>query len=156
METTLLFKTTLILTFELSIAFGLCIYFLKAAKKLAMSGKPFLGIHFRHAVNMNNEIDLIPDPTKSIDYPRKLTKKEFVEQIPNDKMSKIFSSKKYVKKEVVAKNREEAIAYLKEGYQDDLHIPRPIFIIMILWFFLSFGLLISPLFLHMIIIFMLG
>ena len=33
METTLLFKTTLILTFELSIAFGLCIYFLKAAKK---------------------------------------------------------------------------------------------------------------------------
>ena len=143
METTLLFKTTLILTFELSIAFGLCIYFLKAAKKLAMSGKPFLGIHFRHAVNMNNEIDLIPDPTKSIDYPRKLSKTEFVEQIPNDKMSKIFSSKEYVKKEVVAKNREEAIAYLKEGYRDDLHMPRPIFIITILWFFLSFGLLIS-------------
>ena len=145
METTLLFKTTLILTFELGIAFGLCIYFLKAAKKLAISGKPFLGIHFRHAVNMNNEIDLIPDPTKSIDYPRKLSKKEFVEQIPNDKMSKIFSSKtkEYVVKEVVAKNREEAIAYLKEGYRDNLHMPRPIFIITILWFFLSFGLLIS-------------
>ena len=76
METTLLFKTTLILTFELSIAFGLCIYFLKAAKKLAIVGKPFLGIHFRHSVNMNNEIDLIPDATKTIDYPRKLTKFE--------------------------------------------------------------------------------
>ena len=71
METTLLFKTTLILTFELSIAFGLCIYFLKAAKKAALSGKDFFGIHFTHAVSMNNELDLIPDPTRSIEYPRK-------------------------------------------------------------------------------------
>ena len=76
METTLLFKTTLILTFELSIAFGLCIHFLKAAKKLALAGKPFFGIHFRHSVNMNNEIDLIPDASKAIDYPRKFTKFE--------------------------------------------------------------------------------
>ena len=74
METTLLFKTTLILTFELSIAFGLCIYFLKAAKKAALSGKDFFGIHFTHAVNMNNELDLIPDPTRSIEYPRKMSK----------------------------------------------------------------------------------
>ena len=74
METTLLFKTTLILTFELSIAFCLCIYFLKAAKKAALSGKDFFGIHFTHAVNMNNELDLIPDPTRSIEYPRKMSK----------------------------------------------------------------------------------
>ena len=144
METTLLFKTTLILTFELGIVFGLCIYFLKAAKKLVMSGKPFLGIHFRHAVNMNNEIDLIPDPTKSIDYPRKLSKREYVEQSQNKKMS-IFSrkKKKYVIKQVVARNREIAIAYLKKGYRDDLQMPKPIFITTILWFFLSFGLFIS-------------
>ncbi len=144
METTLLFKTTLILTFELGIVFGLCIYFLKTAKKLVMSGKPFLGIHFRHAVNMNNEIDLIPDPSKSIDYPRKLSKREYVEQSQNKKMS-IFSrkKKKYVIKQVVARNREIAIAYLKKGYRDDLQMPKPIFITTILWFFLSFGLLIS-------------
>ena len=140
METTLLFKTTLILTFELSIAFGLCIYFLKAAKKLAIVGKPFLGIHFRHSVNMNNEIDLIPDATKAINYPRKLTKFE-VEK----KTQGIFSRQKNeIKRKVeFAKNREEAIAYLKEGYRDDLHMPRPIFIISILWFLLSLGLLIS-------------
>tara|TARA_S200000501_G_scaffold146051_1_gene137834 strand:+ start:1451 stop:2353 length:903 start_codon:yes stop_codon:yes gene_type:complete len=140
METTLLFKTTLILTFELGIAFGLCIYFLKAAKKLALSGKPFLGIHFRHSVNMNNEIDLIPDASKAIDYPRKLTKFE-VEK----KTQGIFSRQKNeIKRKVeFAKNREEAIAYLKEGYRDDLYMPRPIFIISILWFLLSLGLLIS-------------
>ena len=140
METTLLFKTTLILTFELSIAFGLCIYFLKAAKKLAMSGKPFLGIHFRHAVNMNNEIDLIPDATKAINYPRKLTKIE-VEKKPQG----IFSSRKnQIKRKVVfAKDREEAIAYLKDGYRDFLQMPKPIIITTVLWILLSLGLLIS-------------
>lgn len=140
METTLLFKTTLILTFELSIAFGLCIYFLKAAKKLAIVGKPFLGIHFRHSVNMNNEIDLIPDATKVINYPRKLTKVE-VEKKPQG----IFSSRKNeIKRKVVfAKDREEAIAYLKDGYQDVLQMPKPIIITTVLWILLSLGLLIS-------------
>lgn len=140
METTLLFKTTLILTFELSIAFGLCIYFLKAAKKLAIVGKPFLGIHFRHSVNMNNEIDLIPDATKAINYPRKLTKVE-VEKKPQG----LFSSRinEIKRKEVFAKNREEAIAYLKDGYQDVLQMPKPIIITTVLWILLSLGLLIS-------------
>ena len=140
METTLLFKTTLILTFELSIAFGLCIHFLKAAKKLALAGKPFLGIHFRHSVNMNNEIDLIPDASKAIDYPRKLTKFE-VEK----KTSGIFSTKKneIKRKEVFAKDREEAIAYLKDGYRDVLQIPKPIIVTTVIWIFLSIGLLIS-------------
>ena len=140
METTLLFKTTLILTFELSIAFGLCIHFLKAAKKLAIVGKPFLGIHFRHSVNMNNEIDLIPDASKAIDYPRKLTKFE-VEK----KTSGIFSTKKneIKRKEVFAKDREEAIAYLKDGYRDILQIPKPIIVTTVIWIFLSIGLLIS-------------
>ena len=140
METTLLFKTTLILTFELSIAFGLCIHFLKAAKKLALAGKPFLGIHFRHSVNMNNEIDLIPDATKAINYPRKLTKVE-VEKKPQG----IFSSRKNeIKRKVVfAKDREEAIAYLKDGYRDVLQMPKPIIITTVLWILLSLGLLIS-------------
>ena len=140
METTLLFKTTLILTFELSIAFGLCIYFLKAAKKLAIVGKPFLGIHFRHSVNMNNEIDLIPDATKAINYPRKLSKVE-VEIKPQG----IFSSRKNeIKRKVVfAKDREEAIAYLKDGYRDFLQMPKPIIITTVLWILLSLGLLFS-------------
>ena len=140
METTLLFKTTLILTFELSIAFGLCIHFLKAAKKLAIVGKPFLGIHFRHSVNMNNEIDLIPDATKAINYPRKLSKVE-VEKKPQG----IFSSRKNeIKRKVVfAKDREEAIAYLKDGYRDFLQMPKPIIITTVLWILLSLGLLIS-------------
>ena len=68
METTLLFKTMIILTFELSIAFGLCIYSLKAAKRAALAGKPFFGIDFTLAVNMKNEIDLIPDSSRNVKY----------------------------------------------------------------------------------------
>ena len=115
-------------------------YFLKAAKKLALSGKPFLGIHFRHSVNMNNEIDLIPDATKAINYPRKLTKVE-VEKKPQG----IFSSRKNeIKRKVVfAKDREEAITYLKDGYRDVLQMPKAIIITMVLWILLSLGLLIS-------------
>ena len=139
METTLLFKTTLILTFELSIAFGLCIYFLKAAKRAALSGKDFFGIHFTHAVNMNNELDLIPDPTRSIEYPRK--------------MSKLVDKPKYKwknpkKKETewsvkFAANREEAIAYLKDGYEDEMDMPKPLATTFILWIISSTALLIS-------------
>ncbi len=72
METTLLFKTMIILTFELSIAFGLCIYCLRAAKRAALAGKPFFGIDFTLAVNMKNEIDLIPDSSRNVKYPRKM------------------------------------------------------------------------------------
>ena len=117
-----------------------CIYFLKAAKKLAIVGKPFLGIHFRHSVNMNNEIDLIPDATKAINYPRKLTKFG-VEK----KTSGIFSTKKneIKRKDVFAKDREEAILYLKDGYRDVLQMPKAIIITMVLWILLSLGLLIS-------------
>ena len=92
------------------------------------------------SVNMNNEIDLIPDASKAIDYPRKLTKFE-VEK----KTSGIFSTKKneIKRKEVFAKDREEAIAYLKDGYRDVLQIPKPIIVTTVIWIFLSIGLLIS-------------
>ena len=66
METTLLFKTMIILTFELGSAFGLCIYSLTAAKRASLAGKPFFGIDFTMAVNMKNEIDLIPDSIQSM------------------------------------------------------------------------------------------
>ena len=103
METTLLFKTMIILTFELSIAFGLCIYSLKAAKRAALSGKPFFGIDFTLAVNMKNEIDLIPDSSRNVKYPRKMTK--FVEVSIEERKNP--SKKEYTTLEVFASNRDE-------------------------------------------------
>ena len=61
------------------------------------------------------------------------------------KTSGIFSTKKneIKRKEVFAKDREEAIAYLKDGYRDVLQIPKPIIVTTVIWIFLSIGLLIS-------------
>ena len=139
METTLLFKTMIILTFELSIAFGLCIYSLKAAKRAALAGKPFFGIDFTLAVNMKNEIDLIPDSSRNVKYPRKMTK--FVE-VPIEER-KNQAKKEYTTLEVFASNRDEAIAYLKDGYSDPLYMPPQLTQLMIAWFIFSFALLIS-------------
>ena len=141
METTLLFKTMIILTFELSIAFGLCIYSLQAAKRAALAGKPFFGIDFNLAVNMKNEIDLIPDSSRNVKYPRKMTK--FVEVPIEERKNQV--KKEYTTLEVFASNRDEAIAYLKDGYSDPLYMPPQLTQLMIAWFIFSFALLISSL-----------
>ena len=141
METTLLFKTMIILTFELSIAFGLCIYSLQAAKRAALAGKPFFGIDFTLAVNMKNEIDLIPDSSRNVKYPRKMTK--FVEVPIEERKNQV--KKEYTTLEVFASNRDEAIAYLKDGYSDPLYMLPQLTQLMIAWFIFSFALLISSL-----------
>ena len=141
METTLLYKTMIILTFELSIAFGLCIYSLQAAKRAALAGKPFFGIDFTLAVNMKNEIDLIPDSSRNVKYPRKMTK--FVEVPIEERKNQV--KKEYTTLEVFASNRDEAIAYLKDGYSDPLYMPPQLSQLMIAWFIFSFALLISSL-----------
>ena len=141
METTSLFKTMIILTFELSIAFGLCIYSLQAAKRAALAGKPFFGIDFTLAVNMKNEIDLIPDSSRNVKYPRKMTK--FVEVPIEERKNQV--KKEYTTLEVFASNRDEAIAYLKDGYSDPLYMPPQLTQLMIAWFIFSFALLISSL-----------
>ncbi len=113
--------------------------FSKAAKKAALSGKDFFGIHFTHAVNMNNELDLIPDPTRSIEYPRKMSKLV-------DKPEYKWKNPKKKETEwsvVFAANREEAIAYLKDGYEDEMDMPKPLATTFNLWAISSTALLIS-------------
>ena len=139
METTLLFKTMIILTFELSIAFGLCIYCLRAAKRAALAGKPFFGIDFTLAVNMKNEIDIIPDSSRNVKYPRKMEK--FVEVSIEERKNP--AKKEYTTLEVFASNRDEAIVYLKDGYSDPLYMSPQLAQLMIAWFIFSFALLIS-------------
>ena len=139
METTLLFKTMIILIFELSIAFGLCIYCLRAAKRAALAGKPFFGIDFTLAVNMNNEVDLIPDSSRNIQYPRKMTK--FVEVPIGERKNP--SKKEYKTFEVFALNRDEAITHLKDGYTDPLYMPYQLTGLLFAWIFFSSALLIS-------------
>ena len=112
---------------------------MKAAKRAALAGKPFFGIDFTLAVNMKNEIDLIPDSSRNVKYPRKMTK--FVEVSIEERKNP--SKKEYTTLEVFASNRDEAIVYLKDGYSDPLYMPPQLAQLMIAWFIFSFALLIS-------------
>jgi len=60
METSLYFKTLLILSIQLGIIFVGCFYFLKKAKESYIQGVPFLGLEFIGKKNSRGELDLIP------------------------------------------------------------------------------------------------
>jgi FtsH-binding integral membrane protein len=60
METSLYFKTALILSIQLGIVFIGCFYFLKRARQCYMDGLPLFGIRFIGKKNSRGELDLIP------------------------------------------------------------------------------------------------
>ena len=60
METSLYFKTALILATQLGIIFVGCFFLISAAKKAYMKGRLFFGIEFIGRKNSRGELDLIP------------------------------------------------------------------------------------------------
>ena len=60
METSLIFKTLLILTSQLSLTFGLTYGFIRACRHAHQAGQRFLGMTFDVQENTDGEIDLIP------------------------------------------------------------------------------------------------
>ena len=86
---------------------------------------------------MNNEVDLIPDSSRNIQYPRKMTK--FVEVPIGERKNP--SKKEYKTFEVFALNRDEAITHLKDGYADPLYMPPQLTGLLFAWIFFSSALL---------------
>ena len=74
METTLLFKTLVILSGELFLMLSVCFYCLNKARKAYESNSSFLGLYFRGAVNMKGQLDLIPYGKVSDTFPKKISK----------------------------------------------------------------------------------
>ena len=66
MESSLYFKTALILTIQLGIIFVGCYYFIKKARDAYLQNIPFFGIHFDGKDNSRGELDLIPIPPEPI------------------------------------------------------------------------------------------
>jgi FtsH-binding integral membrane protein len=75
METTLLFKTLLILSFQLGIVLFVCLYCLNGARKAYENNTSFLGILFRGSVNMKGQLDLIPYLKVKDTFPKQMSKK---------------------------------------------------------------------------------
>ena len=59
-ETSLIFKTLVILSAQLGIVLMMCFYCLDRAKKAYENNTTFMGLLFRGSVNMKGKLDLIP------------------------------------------------------------------------------------------------
>jgi len=60
METSLIFKTFLILGFQLSLVFGICLLVIRMSRRAASANRRFLGVSFTEGVNSKGELDLQP------------------------------------------------------------------------------------------------
>ena len=98
--TSLIFKTLVILSFQLGIVLMMCFYCLNRAKNAYENNTTFMGLLFRGSVNMKGKLDLIPYLEIKKDFPKPMEKYE------DDVMLHEF-----------AKNQDEVIELLKMGYK---------------------------------------
>ncbi len=124
METTLLFKTLLILSFQLGIVLFVCLYCLNGARKAYENNTSFLGMLFRGSVNMKGQLDLIPYLKVKDTFPKQMSKK--------------VGKDDYETKQ--ADNQDEVIELLRQDY---FHASTEgqswMFIFFLIWMAASFG-----------------
>lgn len=99
--TSLIFKTLVILSFQLGIVLMMCFYCLNRAKNAYENNTTFMGLLFRGSVNMKGKLDLIPYLEIKKDFPKPMEKYEDNDTVLHE----------------VAKNQDEVIQLLKMGYK---------------------------------------
>ena len=112
LETTLLFKTMMILAGQVGIVFGLSYFCIKGARWAYENNTSFLGYYYRGAMNMNRQLDLVPYKKAPTKYPIEMTK--LIEATTNEETGKKTEAFAKLK---LAKNKEEVLQFLKEGYK---------------------------------------
>ena len=116
-ETSLLFKTIVILSMQLGLVLFSCFYFLRKAKETYQKNTTLLGLSFRGSVNMKGKLDLIPFVKQKDTFPKR--------------MSMYLDKNNTLIKE--AKNQDEVIKFMKEGYSHDPEGGGPLVSLMIFW-----------------------
>ena len=91
METSLLFKTLIILSAQLGIVLVMCFYTLKQARLAYENNSTLFGMSFRGAVNMKNKLNLIPYTEIKKTFPKPMVK--FVEKNPEKAVEIIEKNK---------------------------------------------------------------
>jgi FtsH-binding integral membrane protein len=108
LETTLLFKTMLILSGQLSIILGTCFYCIGAARKAYENNTSFAGLYFKGSMNMKQQLDLVPYSPAPEFYPSEMFKQVPLKDNPN----------KYETLVVMAMNKDHRLRLKKDGYMD--------------------------------------
>ena len=122
-ETSLLFKTIVILSGQLGIIIAVCFYCLKRARIAYETNTSFMGLYFRGAVNLKRKLDLIPYRKVKETFPKK--------------MVYYFRGDKFAVE--IADNQDEVIKWLKKGYQHEKIGKDYLWPTMIFWFICLFG-----------------
>ena len=117
METSLLFKTIVILSMQLGLVLFSCFYFLRKAKEAYQKNTTLLGLSFRGSVNMKGKLDLIPFVKQKDTFPKRMS-------MYVDKNNTLIKE---------AKNQDEVIKFMKEGYSHDPEGGGPLVSLMIFW-----------------------
>lgn len=108
LETTLFFKTMLILTGQLAIVLGACFYCIRGARKAYENNTSFAGMYFRGAMNMNKQLDLVPHVPPPENYPAKMFK--LVPSKVDPAKSDTITS--------MAMNKDHRMDLIRDGYAD--------------------------------------
>ena len=122
-ETSLLFKTIIILSIQLGLVLAVCFYCLNRARVAYETNTSFLGLYFKGSVNMNRKLDLIPYRKVKETFPKRM----------------IYYHSQDETTVEIAENQDEVIEWLKKGYR---HVPEGkdyLWPIMVFWFICLFG-----------------
>ena len=112
LEATLLFKTMMILAGQVGIVFSMSFFCIKGARWAYENNTTFLGYYYRGAMNMNRQLDLVPYKKAPTKYPIEMTK--LIDATTDEETGKKTEAFAKLK---LAKNKEEVLQFLKEGYK---------------------------------------
>jgi FtsH-binding integral membrane protein len=126
-ETSLLFKTMVILSAQIGIVFGLAYFIIKQAQVAYKNGTKLFGYSFRGAMNMNRELDLVPYHESPKNYPATMSK--VVEEHFDNETKKMIPEHTLTQK---VNSREEALEMIRDGY--GYETKDRLFLVLIIWF----------------------
>jgi FtsH-binding integral membrane protein len=107
-ETSLFFKTMLILCSQISVILAICFYCIREARKAYENDTSFAGMYFRGSMNMNKQLDLVPYSPSPEYYPSEMFKQVQSKDNPT-KLDTLI---------VMAMNSDHRIELIKDGYMD--------------------------------------
>ena len=107
-ETSLFFKTMLILCSQISVILAICFYCIREARKAYENDTSFAGMYFRGSMNMNKQLDLVPYSPSPEYYPSEMFKQVQSKDNPTKSDTLI----------VMAMNSDHRIELIKDGYMD--------------------------------------
>mgnify|MGYP001296245420 FL=1 len=130
METTLFFKTMIILSSQLGIVLLGCLFFIKKANQAYKEDSKLLGLRFIGSVNMKNQLDLIPYNELPKSFPKTMTKED---EYQRDFAQPVNIFKNTITRTEIALNESEESSLLKLGFKHATQTNKSVYFLGFAW-----------------------